>query len=227
MQYASLDPARSEAVPAPDRGSLLIAIVAGEGSGAHPWLHSAELNAGPAATRNMADLLHLLSLLHAAQPCLAETVAAQNVWPGADAWLLAACAGFAVERDYLAQLIVAAGPVPSTPGEAATVAAVLAQRQALATIGRSDRFGCAIGAFAALLLDWQPIRATLDTAAYRLGVAPSPVTLPGEAETAALLDGLPEQPRLARTLAFGARQLLTHHQCLWELLELRAGAREQ
>ena len=220
MHFAPITPASI------DRGGLLLSIVAGEGSAAHGWLHAAALNVGPFANRNLADMLHLFSMLHGATPSLIETVASQNVWGEGDDWLLGASAGFAVERDYLAQLIVAAGPVPSTPGETATVAAVLAQRQALDTLARSDRFGCAIGLAAALLLDWQPIRATLDTAAYRLGIAPAPMVLPDEQETCALIQNIPDRPRLERTLAFGARQLLIHHQCLWELLEARATARE-
>lgn len=206
-------------------GSLLVSLVAGEGSGSHAWLHSAELNAGPEATRNMADMLHLLSLLHGTQPGLIEASAERNVVPEADNWFLGAIAGFAAERAYMAQLIVAAGPAPSTPGEAATVAAVLAQRHALDTIAHSDRFGCALGATAGLLLDWMPIRAALDTAAERLGVDPAPIELPTEEETSALLAALPPRPRLDRTLSFGARQLLVHHQCMMDLLETRASAR--
>ena len=208
-----------------DHGGLLVALVSGEGSGSHAWLHAAALNAGPAANRNIADLLHLLSLLHGAQAGLIEAVATHNVWGGSDDWLLGAAAGFAAERDYLTRLIVAAGPVPSTPGEAATVAAVIAQRQSLDTIARSDRFGCALGAAVALVLDWMPIRATLDTAALRLGVPFAAASLPHEEETCTMVNLLPPRPRLDRTLAFGARQLLLHHQCLWELLETRAGAR--
>ena len=167
-----------------DHGALLLSIVASEGSVAHPWLHSAALNAGADATRNLADLLYLLTLLHGTAPGLVETGAFQNVWSGADGWLAACTEGFAAERDMLAELTVAAGPSPSTAGEPSTVAAVLAQRHALDTIARSDRFGCAIGAIAALTLDWMPLRATLDTAAARLGLSLRPTRLPDEEEPA-------------------------------------------
>jgi len=209
-----------------DRSGLLTSLVAGEGSATHAWLHSAELNAGHLANRNMSDLLHLLTMLHGPQPGLIEMVAEHNVWPGADSWLAEAIRGFASERGNLGSLIVAAGPAPSTPGEAASVSAILAQRQAMATIARSDRFGCAIGAVAGLLLDWMPIRATLETAAARLNVSFNPSRLPSEDSTADLLAALPSQPRLERTLVFGARQILLHHQCLLDLLATRAGARE-
>lgn len=210
---------------APDRAELLTSLVAGEGSATHAWLHSAELNAGPLATRNLSDLLHLMTMLHGPQPGLIELVAQHNIWPGGDAWLAEAARGFANERGNLGQLIVAAGPVPSTPGETATVAAVMAQRQAMATIAKSDRFGCAIGAVVGLIHDWLPIRAAMETAAARLGVPFSPIRLPSEDATAQVLAEMPDQPRLERTLAFGARQILLHHQCLLDLLATRAGAR--
>lgn len=210
---------------APDRGGLLTSVVAGEGSATHPWLHSAELNAGPLATRNISDMLHLLTMLHGPQPGLIEMVAAQNIWPGADAWLAEAKDGFSEERGNLGALIVAAGPVPSTPGEAATVSAILAQRQAMATIARSDRFGCAIGAAVGLVLDWLPIRAALETAAARLNVTFRASRLPSEQDTAEMLAEMPDAARLERTLTFGARQILLHHQCLLDLLSTRAGAR--
>ncbi|QJU58917.1 hypothetical protein HL653_15075 [Sphingomonas sp. AP4-R1] len=208
-----------------DRGGLLTSLVAGEGSATHAWLHSPELNASADATRNLSDMLHLLTMLHGPQPGLVELVADHNIWPGGDAWLAQAARGFANERGNLGQLIVAAGPVPGTPGEAATVSAILAQRQAMATIARSDRFGCAIGAVVGLLLDWQPIRATMETAAARLNVPFAPLLLPSEEETAHVLASMPEQPRLERTLIFGARQMMLHHQCLLDLLATRASAR--
>ncbi|PZU07441.1 hypothetical protein [Sphingomonas sp.] len=210
---------------APDRAGLLTSLVAGEGSATHSWLHSAELNAGSDATRNLSDMLHLLTMLHGPQPGLIELVAEHNIWPGGDAWLADAARGFANERGNLGQLIVAAGPVPSTPGEAATVSALLAQRQAMATIARSDRFGCAIGAAVGLLHDWLPIRATMEAAAERLNVPFAPLRLPSEDDTAHMLASMPDKPRLERTLVFGARQIMLHHQCLLDLLATRSSAR--
>lgn len=211
----------------PGHGALLVSLAAGEGCASHAWLHSAALNAGTQATRNMADMLHLLSVLHGRSPGMIEVAAAQNVWPGADNWLHAIARGFATERNYLARLTVAAGPVPSTASEAATLSAVLAQRQALETLARSDRFGCAIGAVCGLVLDWQAWRAALDTAADRLGVEVPRLALPDEDVCAAIIDALPDRPRLDRTLTFGARQLLVQHSGLLDLLEARAGAREE
>ena len=208
-----------------DLASTLVSLTGAEGSASHAYTHSYELNADPLATRNIADVLHLLSMLHGTQPGLIELAAARNVDPSADLWFAMAAAGFAVEREYLTQLIVAAGPTPGTPGEAETAAAVLGQRHALEMIAQSDRFGCAIGASAALALDWQAIRAVLDTAAERMSI-PIPVCiLPDEPATAMLLGSLSDRPRLDRALTFGARQLLLQHYGLWELLDARQGAR--
>jgi hypothetical protein len=210
---------------ADDFGGTIMAIAAAEGSASHPYTHSFELNADPLATRNLADVLHLLSMLHGAQPGLIDRAALRNVAPEADAWFRGVVSGFSAERSYLAQLIVVAGPSPSTPGEAETAGAVLGQRHALETIAESDRFGCAIGAVAALLFDWQSIRAVLDTAAARIGINTPQCLMPDDEETAAMLNALPRTPRLDRALTFGARQLLIQHFGLWDLLETRAKAR--
>lgn len=212
--------------PPADFGAMLMSLAAAEGSSSHPYLISSELNADARATRNLSDALHLLSMLHGSFPGLIEIVGDRNVLPEADEWLADAAAGFAVERAYLAQLIVVAGPCPSTPGEVDTATAVLGQRHALETIAASDRFGCAFGAAAALMLDWQSIRAVLDTGAVRMGLAVPTCTLPDESRTCDLLARLPGRPRLDRTLAFGARQLLIQHRGLWDLLETRTAARE-
>ncbi len=210
----------------PDLGEMLMSLAAAEGSAGHPYTHSFELNADPLATRNLADVLHLLSILHGAHPGLLELAASRNVAPQADAWFRKAVRGFAVERAYLTQLIVVAGPAPSTPGEADTATAVLGQRHALETMAASDRFGCAIGAVAALLFDWQSIRAVLDTAAARIGIDIPECRLPDDLETALVLNTLDQHPRLDRALTFGARQLLVQHRGLWDLLETRSGARQ-
>jgi hypothetical protein len=208
-----------------DFGEMLVALAAAEGSASHPYTISYELNADPLATRNLADVLHLLSMLHGPQPGLIELGGERNVLPEAAGWFREAAAGFAAERHYLTQLIVAAGPGPSTPGEADTSAAILDQRRAMETIVCSDRFGCGIGAIVGMILDWQAIRAVLDTAATRIGIPVPTNNLPSEEATSFILANLPVYPRLDRTLSFGARQLLLQHRGLWDVLEARAAAR--
>jgi len=210
-----------------DNGGTAIMLCAAEGSASHDYVHSFELNASPIASRNLADALHLFAMLHGAHHGLVELVAARNIVAEADAWLAQAVRGFEAERGYMAQLIVAAGPAPSTPGDATTSATVLAQRGALEVMAQSDRYGCALGAAVALVLDWQAIRAVLDLASERMALVPAACLLPGDADTAAMLDGLPDQSRLERTLVFGGRQLLATHWGLWDILEARAGARDE
>ncbi|WP_420141413.1 DUF6975 family protein [Sphingomonas sp.] len=208
-----------------DLGEMLVAIAASEGSASHPYTHSYALNADPFANRNLADVLHLLAMLYGPQPGLVELAADRNVAPEADDWFTHAARGFSAERAYLAQLIVAAGPGPSTPGEGDTAAAILDQRRAMATIAASDRFGCALGAAAGLVLDWQAVRAVLDTAAARIGIDAAPCDLPDEAETAAMLARVPVSPRFDRAITFGARQILAQQRGLWDVLEARTSAR--
>jgi len=206
-------------------GGMLVSLVSHEGSASHAFAYGPALNTGSHATRNLADMVHLFSSLHGTHPGLLDIAADHNLIVEVDSWYLEATAGFAAERAYLAQLSVAAGPVPSTPGESETAAVLLSQRHALEMIARSERFGCTLGAAAGLVLDWHGVRATLDAAAARMGLPIAPSLLPSEASTAAMLAALPEHQRLDRTLSFGARQLLLQHTGLWDLLETRAHAR--
>lgn len=221
MSTAALQTARE------DLGEMLVALASAEGSASHAYTHCAALNADQLATRNFADMLHLLSMLHGPQPGLIELTGDRNAAPEAADWLREAAAGFAVERNYITRLMVKAGPPPSTPGETETAGAILDQRRAIEMIACSDRFGCALGAAAALVLDWQAIRSVLDIAASRLEVDVPPQIMPGEEATADMLAALPSIGRLDRTLCFGGRQFLAQHYGLWNILEARAEARGQ
>lgn len=206
-------------------GALLVACVAGQGSAAHPWFASAELRAGPEAARNLADAIHALCALHGLHPGVIDLAAARATEPAARAWCAGAAEAMAAERRYLTRLAVAAGPVPGTPGAAATDAALNQQRAALATLAQSDRAGCALGAALAFAADWRAVRALLDAAAARLGVAIPAASLGGEEELLPVADIAGESESGERALLFGAAQLAHQHRGLWDLLEARAGAR--
>jgi hypothetical protein len=207
-----------------DVGAILAELATAHGSAGHP--HARRCTASDARSlRNLADLLHLLMRVHDAHPGLIEAVASRNAVTAADRWLDRAATGFAAERDYLARLSIAAGPCPSTPGEAACAAAVRDQRRALMTLAGSDRFGCALGAAFGLASDWRALRSLLDETARRLEVAVPPCLLPTGQETLALVATLPPIPRLDRAIGFGARQMTGLHRALWDLLERRAAAR--
>lgn len=200
----------------------LIAQAIGEASARHPYVLSHELCDGPDAIRNLADAVHHLCTLHAERPGIID-LAAQRAPVEVTAWLVSAAANFTAERALVTQIMVAAPPMPSTPGQAECETTILAQRHALEMLARSERLGCAVGAALALLIDWQAVRGVLDTAADRLGLAPLPCRLPDMAAIEAFISRLP--PAMERAVTFGATQLLIQQRGLWDLLESREQAR--
>lgn len=199
----------------------LWALVDADGSAGEA--HPAAL-AGPGASRrDLADAVHALCTTHGARPGLPAD--ARERTTGVDAeWLAAAAEGFAAERAYLSRVVAAAGPQPSTPGQALAEAALAGQRHAFQMLGRSDRAGVALGAAAALVLDWPAMRGVVDRAARCFGEPPATPRLPRMRDTAAALAAL--SPAMERAALFGAQQLLAQHRGLWRLLEARAAARE-
>jgi hypothetical protein len=206
-----------------DCWSTILALVSADGSAAHGWAR--HLTTAHAATRDLADAVHALCALHGAYPGVIDR-AAENDSSVAREWLAGAAAGFAVERGWVAQVTSAAGPLPSTPGQAETEAAFTAQSHALDMLARSDRTGCAAGAAVALTLDWPIMRAVLDNAAKRAGLSVPASGLPDEDETAIIVSIASESAATERAMTFGTQQLLAQHRGLWDLLEARAAARE-
>lgn len=213
----------TEAAVSDSTASVLATLVAVDGSAAQAFPRSKALLSGPDAARNLADTVHYLCVLHGRLPGVVDLAAEREGDGSASAWLAQADEGFAQERLRLTQLAVAAGPVPSTPGQSECEATVLGQRHALEMLARSDRAGCALGAALALILDWHGVRGVLDVAAERFGVALRPVTIPDEAATLAALAQI--EPARHRAILFGAQQILAQHRGLWSLLEARQMAR--
>lgn len=201
------------------------ARVAGEGCARHPYMHVLTTSNAPTANRDLSDAVHLLCAVHGKFPGLAD-IACSNATSQARDWLRSTADAFERERLYLVRLTSAVGPMPSTPGAAATESALLAQRRAIETLARSERDGCALGATAALIDDWRQIRAVLDRAAERTGVESPLCTLPDDQSVADAIMLGTDGPSSERALAFGAEQLLLQHRALFDLLEARAGARE-
>jgi hypothetical protein len=200
-------------------------LVAAEGTASHPACRA--LLAADAPLRDVTDAVHALCMLHGRHPGIVDYALAHDRASSAHAWLVEAAQAFAGERAYLVRLVAAAGPLPSTPGQAESEAAIVAQAHALDTLAQSDRTGCAIGAAIALVLDWSPIRALLDIAATRFGIEAAADTLPIEADTTTLLATSFGTPAVERAILFGAEQVLAQHRGLWDLLESRAVARNQ
>lgn len=204
---------------------MLGALVESDGTAAHLYAASGDLLSGRHATRNLADAVYYLCVLHGRHPGVIELAASKTVHAAARGWLIDAADGFARERGYLTRVTVAAGPIPSTPGQAECETAVMGQRHALEMLAQSDRVGCALGAAIALVMDWKAIRKVLDSAAERLGIPVQPAKLPDERETRTVAMAVAETANVERALGFGAQQILAQHRGLWDVLEARKAAR--
>jgi len=205
--------------------STIVALNNADGSGLHRM--ATTLIEPNVAVRDVADAVHALGLLHGRQPGVLDHALARNSLPGSLHWLENALESFGEERAMLARLATAAGPLPSTPGQAESSAAVMAQRHALDMLAQSDRVGCAVGAAAALIIDWHAVRVVLDASAKRLGIEPMASSLPSLENTAAMIVATAQTGGIERAIAFGAQQVFAQHRGLWDLLEARASARAE
>jgi hypothetical protein len=204
-----------------------LARVAENGCARHPHIAALLDSTDYNAARDLADAVHLLCNIHGRHPGMIEIALSLCPKGPAQAWLTRAAEGFERERLYLVRLTSAVGPMPSTPGAAETENVLSSQRNALETLARSERKGCALGAATALIGDWWPVRRMLDRAAMRAGLdCPAP-SLPDEASIVEVIGAATEGPASDRALAFGAEQLLLQHRGLFDLLEARASARDQ
>jgi hypothetical protein len=202
-----------------------LARVAADGSSRHRHLTALLESSGLNSSRDLADCVHLLCGLHGSPPSLVE-LAYRNAEAGpARDWLARAAEAFERERNFLVRLTSALGPLPSTPGAAETEATMNAQRNALEILATSERQGCALGAAAALVGDWWPIRRLLDRAASRAGLDSPAPALPDESSIQAAIDSAYNTPASERALGFGSEQLLLQHRGLFDLLEARSEAR--
>ena len=203
----------------------LMALVRSDSSARRNMLTARPYLPGDDTARNFADAAHYLCLIHGRAPGVVDLAAGQYVPPSARLWLERAVSGFTRERRYITQLAVAAGPQPSTPGHAASEAAVLGQRHAAEVLARSERNGCALGAAMVLVLDWRALREVLDIAAMRFGITPPPLTLPDVDETLEVATAFATGISTERAMLFGAEQIMVQHRALWDLLDARRQAR--
>lgn len=199
--------------------------VASLGSASHAYRTALVEAATPDAARNLADAVHLLCSLYGRHPGLLDMVLSLGSSGPATGWLQDAADAFERERLYVVRLSSAVGPLPSTPGAAETEAALLAQRNAIETLAKSERRGCALGAATAFVADWRGVREVLDRAAARVGVECPAQILPDDSSIAQVIDAASDGPASERALGFGGEQLLLQHRGLFDLLEARAAAR--
>jgi hypothetical protein len=216
MTYESV---QQRGIAPPNPGGQVTARVAGV-DGSTGNRHLARLLRPTVPLRDLGDLCHALCAVHGKRPDMIEGALETAADPVERAWLAAAAEGFADERQYLARLVAAAGPLPSTPGQAECEAAFVGLRHAFGMLARSGRSGCALGAVEALVMEWRVVRPILDRAADRFHIRGATCAMPGAfADIAAT-------PGTERAMAFGAQQLLVQHRGLWDLLESRSAARD-
>ncbi len=208
-----------------DAADALLALVRAEGSAAHRHPLSDVLTQGPEAARNVADIVHLLCLLHGRHPGVVDYAIDRVTNSATRAFLTDAADAFANERALLTKLVVAVGPLPSTPGQADTETTVLAQHHAIDMLAQSERTGCAFGAALALIADWSAVRPVLETAARRLSLEIDQSDLPNATVIASVIRSAENSAAADRAMLFGAQQILAQHRGLWDLLEARAIAR--
>jgi hypothetical protein len=209
-----------------DAVSALVTIVVDEGSATHPHVRSLFVLDGAEGSANAADALHHLSMLHGRHPGVVDHAGARTAQDSARVALFAIADSFIEERDALSRLVVAAGPIPSTPGQAASEASVVHQRHAIEMLARSDRQGCATGAALALAIDWHAIRLVMAACARRFGVEVKDTTIPVHDALGSIARDACTNPAVERALLFGVRQIAAQHRALWDLLEARAKARQ-
>ncbi|MET3826107.1 hypothetical protein ABIC16_001800 [Sphingomonas sp. PvP055] len=218
-------PSRSPNTPRRDlEPSGFAVLAAADGSASHPLL--AQLSDVAAWGRDIADAIHCICAVHGGTTGNFRAAALHPVPGVAQHWMEDAAIAFAGERAYLAAVTAAVGPLPSTPGQAASDSAFAALRHAFNMLATSDRVGCSAGAAIALLTDWTSFRQIFDTAADRLGVEIPVNALP---DTTAVIAAYaaPEVPAAAqRAIRFGAQQAFAQHRGLLDLLEARAAARD-
>lgn len=200
--------------------------LAAAGSARHPFAVEISAETTPTTARDLDDFVHLLANLYGRYPGLLDI--AVNHCPSGPTrdWLGLAATAFDRERHYLLRLSAAVGPMPSTPGNPQTEAALLAQRHAMEILAQSERCGCALGAATALVGDWAAFRPIFDRAAQRAGVEIPSCLLPGEESIAEILETAAAGVAGERAIRFGAEQLLLQHRALFDLLEARCEARE-
>ena len=210
--------------PANAGGERLLAMQQADGHGACTHYHALMREADPP---ELADLVHFLCLLHGRRPGVIDQAATRLTHPAARSWIVQAADGFAMERQYLTQLTVAAGPVSGVSEDDHSEAAAVELRGSFQLLSTSERRGCAAGAALAFALDWWALRDVLDLLANRLGIAAPFCALPRAVETAALADRICADAATARAFMFGADQLFQLQRGAWRLLDARAKVRAE
>ncbi len=119
-----------------DRRGDIRAIMARLGSAGHPHVQSLLLP--QVLLHDLTDAVHAVCAVHGNHPCMIDYAMARGIELDTLPWLIGSSNAFSHERAFLAHLTSAAGPLPSTPGQAQTDAALTQLRQTLEMLANSD-----------------------------------------------------------------------------------------
>jgi hypothetical protein len=172
----------------------------------------------------LADIAHFMAISHGRHPGVVDHAADKMVDQSARQWVVEATQGFAVERDLLNQMIVAAGPIRRHADQDKITALLGTQARSFELLATSERTGCAAGAAIAFVIDWQLTRPLLERVALALEVEPNKCRLPSIEDSSQLVFNLSTSPSIERALAFGSAQILAQQSGLWRLVAARHSA---
>ena len=168
-----------------------------------------------------ADIAHFLNVTHGRHPGIVDHAATKIIEQEAREWLVQSIEAFVLERKFLNQLTVAAGPVHRHVGQDRVNAVVEGQSRSINMLATSDRKGTAVGAAVAFVLDWQATRPLLDRVAISLGIEAPPCALPDPQNSLSLVSDLASSAIIQRAMLFGCEQMLAQQKGLWQLISAR------
>ncbi|MEE4349439.1 MAG: hypothetical protein V2J26_04355 [Pacificimonas sp.] len=176
----------------------------------------------------VADLVHLLAILHGEMPSVLDTALEYNA--DLEPFIEPAAQRLHRDRQWLAELSVLTGYSVDTAGLSDAETAVRGLRDAMLTLASSTRSGCALGVFLGFLSDWPRLRAGLDQAGTLAFSArwPAPAgdwTVPDSGDLYERAARSFADRTTARAVGFGAGQWLLVHSQLLALVDARACAR--
>ncbi len=169
----------------------------------------------------VADIAHFMNISHGRHPGVVDHAAHKIADDAARKWLIKAIDGFAVERNFMNALTVAAGPERRHHGENKVAALITGQARNFEMLATSDRKGCPAGAALAFIIDWHRSRPLLSAVALHVGMDVPALALPDIGECSDVAEKLGVTDNYRRAMRFGAEQLLAQQRGLWRLIAAR------
>lgn len=229
MKMGQLQKSLRAASTASDSRAFAAAVIGAlrdGGSGSSRHLRALAEGAVTRPLQAIADTAHFLAILHGQLPSVLEIARLHTDEPAAS-WLRTAGQAFDQDRRWIVGLATMTGGALDLHGLTTAEQVVRDQRDAMLTLAKSNRTGCAIGAAVTLMLDWHAVRASLPRAAQHLGYdrrdrLSDPWPLDGVME---VLADFADDVRVRRAIEFGSVQLASLHAQLFDLLEARHAQR--